>query len=697
MGIVIKNNAFATLATEINTTTSTFLLRSGNGGNFPNLSGTDYYYLTVTSGSSTPEIVKCVAKNGDVLTVVRGQEGTIPQTASAGSRIDLRVTAQSVLDVAQARAYAVNVKSYGAVGDGTTDDTVAIQAAVNASNGVFFPAGTYKITTAITLKANSTVFGEGASSVISYFGTAGGQGALFANSGSASAYIDNITISDLKVLGQVASLGFSEFVHLISVSGVRNCVIERCVIEGFRGDGIYIGSGDLGGQERHNIGVTVRDCYINGVNNDNRNGISIIDGTNVNIDNNYFVNTTRSNMPGAIDVEPDVNVYHIIRDISIRNNRMVSCGGNVGNISIFLPSVVYTTMPNGFNIENNYVQSSTNSYGIYFTYGNSSGPALTESTAEFGIRISKNVINYGTVTGRGFGLGNANDAVLDGNQFIGGTTSFIGGSGVNVLDITLRNNMFVDVQYGVDPFAVAVYTGSRIKFESNIFKDCGPAVGALGGGIEFASGTTSYVDIIGNIFVSPSGSFTQQAIRDSSHTFTGATNRLIGNSLIAGANNFVASINLNNYPTSIYNNIPNLGINAVPSAYRLSVDGAATNAALFDTDDLNVQITSTNGTVNQASGYAIGGFAYNGTLNNNPWGVVTNNTSRMQVDVHNNIIVTNASRATTATDGFLYLPSCAGTPTGTPRTYTDAVPVIVDRTNNKLYFYTNGSWRDAGP
>jgi len=478
---------------------------------------------------------------------------------------------------------------------------------------------------------------------------------------------------------------------------VRNCVVERCVIEGFRGDGIYIGSGDLAGQERHNIGVTVRDCYINGVNNDNRNGISIIDGTNVNIDNNYFVNTTRSNMPGAIDVEPDVNVYHIIRDISIRNNRMFSCGGNVGNITVFLPSVAYTTMPNGFNIENNYIQSSTNSYGIYFTYGNSSGPALTESTSEFGVRISKNVVNYGSVTGRGFGLGNANDTILEGNEFIGGTSSFIGGTGVNVLDITLRNNSFVDVQYGVDPFAVIVTTGSRIKFESNLFKDCGPAVGALGGGIEFAAGTTSYVDIIGNIFVSPGGSFTQQAIRDSAHTFTGATNRLIGNSLIAGANNFVASINLNNYPTSIYNNIPNLGINAVPSAYRLSVDGAATNAALFDTDDLNVQITSTNGTVNQASGYAIGGFAYNGTLNNNPWGVVTNNTPRMQVDVFNNIIVTNASRATNATDGFLYLPSCAGTPTGTPRTYTDAVPVIVDRTNNKLYFYTNGSWRDAGP
>lgn len=40
---------------------------------------------------------------------------------------------------------AVNVKDFGAVGDGTTDDTAAIQAAIDASNHIFIPDGHYLV------------------------------------------------------------------------------------------------------------------------------------------------------------------------------------------------------------------------------------------------------------------------------------------------------------------------------------------------------------------------------------------------------------------------------------------------------------------------------------------------------------------------------------------------------------------------
>jgi hypothetical protein len=43
------------------------------------------------------------------------------------------------------------------------------------------------------------------------------------------------------------------------------------------------------------------------------------------------------------------------------------------------------------------------------------------------------------------------------------------------------------------------------------------------------------------------------------------------------------------------------------------------------------------------------------------------------------------------------VPTCAGTPTGVPTVVTGYAPIVVNSTNNKLYFYSGGSWRDAGP
>ena len=45
----------------------------------------------------------------------------------------------------------VSVKDYGAKGDGTTDDTAAIQAAINVDGNIGFPPGKYKVTDTITI------------------------------------------------------------------------------------------------------------------------------------------------------------------------------------------------------------------------------------------------------------------------------------------------------------------------------------------------------------------------------------------------------------------------------------------------------------------------------------------------------------------------------------------------------------------
>lgn len=55
----------------------------------------------------------------------------------------------------------VNVKDFGAVGDGATDDTEAIQAALSAaSKAVFFPAGTYITTKTLVVGDNLSLYGD---------------------------------------------------------------------------------------------------------------------------------------------------------------------------------------------------------------------------------------------------------------------------------------------------------------------------------------------------------------------------------------------------------------------------------------------------------------------------------------------------------------------------------------------------------
>jgi hypothetical protein len=73
----------------------------------------------------------------------------------------------------------------------------------------------------------------------------------------------------------------------------------------------------------------------------------------------------------------------------------------------------------------------------------------------------------------------------------------------------------------------------------------------------------------------------------------------------------------------------------------------------------------------------------------------TNNLRRFQIDGPGNIVLGTAALATTATDGFLNLDSCAGVPTGVPTAFAGRVPVVDDTTSDKLWAY-NGGWKQAG-
>jgi hypothetical protein len=67
------------------------------------------------------------------------------------------------------------------------------------------------------------------------------------------------------------------------------------------------------------------------------------------------------------------------------------------------------------------------------------------------------------------------------------------------------------------------------------------------------------------------------------------------------------------------------------------------------------------------------------------------------IDDAGNVTIGGGALATTATNRFFYAPTCAGVPTGVPTAKTGFAPVVIDTTNHRLYFYSGGSWRNAGP
>jgi len=85
----------------------------------------------------------------------------------------------------------------------------------------------------------------------------------------------------------------------------------------------------------------------------------------------------------------------------------------------------------------------------------------------------------------------------------------------------------------------------------------------------------------------------------------------------------------------------------------------------------------------------IGGIGYDHSVND--LFLRANNLVPFRIDGNGNVIAGAGAVATTATNGFLYIPTCAGTPTGVPTGKTGRSAVIYDTTNNKFLVY-DGGW-----
>ena len=211
----------------------------------------------------------------------------------------------------------VSVKDFGATGNGTTDDTAAVVAALAASNAVYFPAGTYLVSGNINI-VNKSLYGVPSNSTgstsVSIIKLSGSNTniSLFVNGGNISTpwgsgggcLLQNLTlrgnwdgstpnsetnISNIGALFKwwsgayvkiqncyfVNSFGFGVFSYQLGYSNIQNSFVSTCAKNGIH---LEAPSGDLA-----ITSTTINDCSINSC-----QGVAPTGGSGVYIKNGFY-------------------------------------------------------------------------------------------------------------------------------------------------------------------------------------------------------------------------------------------------------------------------------------------------------------------------------------------------------------------------------------------------------------------------
>jgi ribosomal protein L18 len=130
MSVKFSNNGHSTLASSLSSSATSITVASGHGARFPSLTGSEYFYATLIDSSNNLEIVKVTARSSDVLTVTRAQESTTARAYAIGDRVELRVTAQGLVDVGTPAADSI-VNSM--IADDAVDTPQIADDAINAA------------------------------------------------------------------------------------------------------------------------------------------------------------------------------------------------------------------------------------------------------------------------------------------------------------------------------------------------------------------------------------------------------------------------------------------------------------------------------------------------------------------------------------------------------------------------------------
>jgi parallel beta-helix repeat protein len=222
----------------------------------------------------------------------------------------------------------LNVKDFGAKGDGLTDDTVSIQKTIDAigSGGgtVLVPDGIYMIdaVTSIRPKAKVTIRLTPQAVLRATPNSVERYAVVFIN-GVSDVNITGGTIEGDRNFHKGAT---GEWGMGIQLNGAKSIVIENMTIRDAWGDGVYIGgSASVGSSES----VTI--CGLVSEQN-RRQGLSAVYVNNLLVRDSVFKNTSGTRPELGLDIEP--NPGQTVKNVIIQNS--LFSGNSGGGIAIAL-------------------------------------------------------------------------------------------------------------------------------------------------------------------------------------------------------------------------------------------------------------------------------------------------------------------------------------------------------------------------
>ncbi len=177
----------------------------------------------------------------------------------------------------------VSVKDFGALGDGVTDDTAAVQAALNIGGAVYLPTGVYIITAQLTITKRTYLYGDGPFTTILASSVNGSTNAIQVTPPAGNTSNSWYEFRDFTIAPVVASTNGAVGIAVTLPSGAQftSVIFQSVLIGDFTGVGLLLDN-TINNQDGFSV-ITIRNCgIVNGI-----KGIKI--GDSVNIEENVIL------------------------------------------------------------------------------------------------------------------------------------------------------------------------------------------------------------------------------------------------------------------------------------------------------------------------------------------------------------------------------------------------------------------------